>query len=231
MKRILCTSLLALAASQASAALINGGFESGTLSPWSSLGTASVSTGASYGVGSVAATEGTHAARLVTEGASAATIAAQMGVAESTLEASNSGVNATDGSLIWQSTFASAGDTFTFKWNFVEQDYTPYDDWAFYGISLNGGPANVTKFASLATVGPGSGTTINGWTTLTVNITQTGNYTFYFGIVNALDTALDSDLWIDGISGTGSLAVPEPGSLALLGVAALAGAATRRRKA
>ncbi len=56
----------------------------------------------------------------------------------------------------------------------------------------------VTKFASLASVGPDGGSTINGWSTLTVTIAQTGNYTFYFGVVNGFDSISPSELWLDG---------------------------------
>ena len=156
-----------------------------------------------------------------------------MGISEATLEASNGGLNATNGSLIYQTANANAGDKFGFHWNFVEQDYTPYDDWAFYGISYNGGPAVISKFASLATVGPGAGTTINGWETLNIDITATGSYTFYFGIVNALDTALDSRLWIDGAVAQqgGTAGVPDATStLMLLGLGLTGLAAFRKRR-
>jgi hypothetical protein len=165
-------------------------------------------------------------------------IAAQMGIDVDTFQASNDGIVATVGSMIWQSTFATAGDVLQFRWNFVETDYLPYDDWAFYGIQFESNATEVTKFASLGSVGPESGSTINGWTTLTVTITQTGNYTFYFGVVNALDDGLSSDLWIDGAyAGDTPPApvdegdeVPEPATFALL-LPLLAGVVYRSRRA
>lgn len=228
---VVCALTLQFGMASAAAGIINGGFETGDFSGWTTLGNMSVSTGASYGAaGSVNPESGTYSALLNSNNVSAANLAAAMGVSEATLEASNGGVDATNGSLLYQTVSANAGDTLSFNWNFVEQDYLPYDDWAFYGISVDGGPATVTKFASLGDVGPDPGTTVNGWETLTVNITQTGSYTFYFGIVNAIDFQLDSRLWMDGVSGSGSLgAVPEPTSLAIFGTICLF-AGGRRRK-
>jgi VPDSG-CTERM motif len=232
-KTIMVAAPVLLSMSAAQAALINGGFETGNLSGWNSLGTVGASTGVDYGVGVVNPDTGDYAALLNTEGASAADIAAQMGVSESALEATNPGRNATNGSLLWQTTAANVGDSFRFRWNFVEQDYLPFDDWAFYGISVDGGPAILSQFASLGSVGPGDGTTINGWTTLNVDITTSGTYTFYFGVVNAEDTLLDSRLWIDNVQAkvlppVGQ--VPDGGStIALLGLALTVVAGARRK--
>jgi hypothetical protein len=111
--------------------------------------------------------------------------------------------------------------------------YLPYDDYAFYGISFEGGPAQVTKFASLGSVGPGTGSTINGWETLNVLFPNTGDYTMYFGVLNVQDMGLDSELWIDGVGEPVVSGVPEPGNVMGLGLLISAGALlrSRRRKA
>lgn len=137
-------------------------------------------------------------------GATAEEIAMQMGISLETLQNSNAttdfpaGTPAPIDSLNWQTVTVNGGDFLQFRWNFVERDYLPYDDWAFYGIAFEGGPAELTMFASLGSVGPDDGATINGWETLTVNITQSGTYTFYFGVANAFDEEGESDLRLDG---------------------------------
>lgn len=239
----MCVASAALLASTSHAAIINGGFETGNLSSWTVVGNAGASTGVSYGTsGTVLPDSGTYAALVNTDGVAASTIAAAMGLTESVLEASNAGKNATNGSLIYQTVTANAGDSFRFRWNFVEQDYLPYDDWAFYGIKFNSGTTVLTKFASLGAIGPIQGTpsnntTVNGWTTLNVDITVTGTYTFYFGVVNAEDFSLDSRLWLDDVQAQvlppvdgPANGVPDGGaSIALLGLAMTAAAGFRRK--
>jgi len=236
----IAVAALAVAGSAAQAGIINGGFEAGDLSDWSSLGNVEVSTGVDYGVGVVSPFAGSYSAFLHTNGVFAFDLAAAMGVNQATLEASNPvnelrNIIAANGSLIYQTTFAAAGAAFRFKWNFVEGDVgDPYDDWAFFGISFNGGPASITKFASVETVGPGDGTTVGGWQNLSVNTAVDGSYTFFIGVVNGEDEGFDSRLWIDGVTLTappgGGESVPDAGSsVALLGLALLGFVAVRRK--
>ena len=238
LKNIVATLCLLTLSSTASAGLINAGFEDGNLTSWNTTGdvvvTQSISdfqTDSYGGIGSINTFEGMYMAQLSAGTIGANSLASIMGVTETALEATNNGANATDGSLMYQSTTANAGDSFTFNWNFVEEDYLPYDDWAFYGVQFENQATQLFKFASLGVTGPSSGASINGWESLTVNIAQTGAYKFYFGVVNTGDTALDSTLFIDGISGTGTLStdVPEPSSIAILSLGLLALIRFRKR--
>lgn len=198
----------------ASAGFINGGFESGDLSNWGSLGSAQASSGMDYGfAGAVLPDSGNWAAQLMAGAADPASIAQQMSIDLGTLNASNEETIAGNGTLIWQSVFASAGEVLRFRWNFVGYDDLPFDDWAFYGVQFESGATAITRLASVGTVGSALGTVvISGWTTLQVPITQTGNYTIYFGVLNGADNLFPSEFWLDGAESE----VPEPATLALL---------------
>lgn len=229
-KSIIISGLLALASFSSQAGLINSSFETGDLSSWNSSGLATVDGTVNYGsAGSISPFDGVNAAHLMSTGATAVELASLMGITEVVLEDSNGSANATTGSMIHQSiSNVSVGDNFTFSWNFVENDYLPFDDWAFYGISIDGGPAEVSKLASLGSVGPSAGTTINGWEQVSLDITQAGDYTFYFGIVNAVDMGINSDLWIDGVS-IDTTPVPTPSTIAIFALGII-GLAARRLK-
>ncbi|MCL4784240.1 MAG: hypothetical protein KJZ70_14505 [Bryobacterales bacterium] len=213
-----CSRILAsvvLASGLASAAILNGGFESGDLADWSAVGDVSASTGYGYvEIAFVSPDAGLYAARLIAQDTSSDTIAAQMSIDTATLAASNGGITPTDGALLWQSTFANAGDVLQFRWNFVGLDEGGiFNDWSFFGVQFESNPTVLTRLASIEDVRAAE-SEISGWTTQTISITQTGNYTLYFGVVNATDNIAPSDLWIDGVE-SGS-EVPEPATLALL---------------
>lgn len=71
-----------------------------------------------------------------------------------------------------------------------------------------------------------------GWVESDYTIAATGNYQLQFGVVNWSDTLYNSGLAISGatIGGAPITTVPEPGSIALIGAAALLGLAARRRR-
>ena len=194
------------------------------------------------GVGINTPIQGSYQAHMRTAGgAQVADLAAFLGVTEAQIEAANGNLNATNGSAIKTGVTAQAGDEITFYWRFLEQDYLPYDDYAFVTI-LTPGASGVTKFASLASVGPGDGSTLAPWTPFTYTFDTTGIHWFGFGVVNVADTSLDSDLFIDAIEGDVesvlltempeniSAETPEPGSIALLGSGLAALGAWRRRR-
>jgi hypothetical protein len=200
--------------------VLNGGFESGDASGWTSTGSVTVKETNSYAyhdqdVGSVSADEGTFAAELFTGGVDEATLAAALNVSVNELRASNLDTKVSDGSLLSQTFSASAGQTVSFRWNFVELDYSSWNDWSFYGISRNGGPATLTRLSSVRELGPLDDGTISGWQSVSFRLDQSGSYTLSFGVVNALDEAFNSYLWVDDVQLT---AVPEPTTMALVAV-------------
>lgn len=226
---------LLLASCLSSASFINGDFEIGNLSSWSAVGNVTASTGQDYpGLAIVSPDSGDFAARLISESVPGDQIAAQMSIDQNTLNASNGGAAAAAGALIWQSVFANAGDILHFRWNFVERDYEPFDDWAFYGLQYGSDAATLTRLASVGTQGPDDNGSISGWTSSAIVISQTGTYTLYFGVVNGEDGVSPADLWIDGVvlqdnsSGPGS-EVPEPATFTLL-LPVIAGLALRYRR-
>jgi len=239
----LAPSLL-LACSLSSAAFVNPGFEEGTLAGWNSVGNVNVSAGESYGPAGVVTPYGgpLWAALLNAEGVPVTSLVEELGVSTNTLEATNGGTTAFNGTLLWQTISANAGDTVQIHWNFVERD-GPNDDWSFFGVSLDGGAAELERLASAADLsGSSAGVTVGGWQTKTVNITTAGTYTFYLGVVNANSGAgtdpTASLLWVDGANLIPYEApeepgeVPEPGTVVmfLAGLACIA-AKVRLRKA
>jgi hypothetical protein len=87
-------------------------------------------------------------------------------------------------------------------------------------------------------LGPTQGCGSTGWIQMTYTFTTAGTYSLGFGVTNALDTAFDSAFAIAGVAindkpidGGGGGNVPEPGTLALAGLALASLAAVRRRKA
>lgn len=115
-----------------------------------------------------------------------------------------------------------AGDVLSGRAQFFAHDYEPFNDDAF--VSVNG---FTVFFSDVVAVG-GYGT--GALTSFRYYAATTGDYLLTAGVTNRLDALNSSELQVSGFA-VNPGAVPEPATVALLGLGMLGLAATRRRKA
>ena len=143
---------------------------------------------------------------------------------------SNGNMYPTNASFARRSVVLEAGKTYTYGWNYVSTDYTPYNDGSMVVVTGPAGPVTVNgqqKYALLGFTNPGTGNYSTGsygstgWQQIVITVTVTGTYDLAFISFNLGDTALSPILFIDEIIGTTQLngqefasVEPNPGSTA-----------------
>src|SRR4051812_551496 len=200
------------------AAVINGNFETGNLTGWSSLGSAHVVT-ASFGV---TPTEGTYQGYIESTGnftALAIDIVPFLGLTGSDIMALGQGAP-TNGTGMSQDITVSAGDTLFFDWNFLTDELNEtatFNDFAFLvvdGTAFLLSSRNTGTFDMTSPPVGFDGQT--GWSTDSYNFATGGTFKIGFGVFNVGDSGHNSVLLLDAIH----VPVPEPGTFVLMALVA-----------
>lgn len=118
----------------------------------------------------------------------------------------------TNASTISRSVYLQAGMTYSFAWQYLSTDYTPFNDGSL--ITITNGPGIPTlngqnqTFALLGFTNPGTGNYsvgsygATGWQVAVFSVPTDGTYTLGFSAFNLGDTALSPILFIDQLQGT-----------------------------
>ena len=154
-----------------------------------------------------------------------------------TLETSKNGQ---EGSGIAQSITVGDGDMLSFDWNFLTNENSrepgsSEPDFAFWSLVPEGTTSDEVNVLAIPSDADesASGTDFDdqtGFESVSNYVLTSGTYLLGFGVVDVEDKDVNSALLIDNVQVTAApTAVPEPGSLALLGLGTV-GLAWRRRR-
>jgi hypothetical protein len=140
----------------------------------------------------------------------------------------------TDASWMKRTMTLTAGTTYSFAWNYVSTDYTPFNDGSMVTLVHSTNASIVPtlnnsqqRYGLLGFTNPGTGNYATdsygstGWQKIIFTVPQTGDYVLGFATFNLGDTALSPILFVDEIQGTTLLngasfgpIAPNPGSTA-----------------
>ena len=188
-----------LVAGVASATIINGSFETGDTTGFSVGGDVNVITSTTSAGGNVyTATDGKYFAQINSN------------------SSEYCGSFGGTCSYLLASVDVTAGNSLSFDWAFLTDDYAPYYDMAFFVGD------DIAILASVSSVGDFGET---GWQTFSWTADSTGTYDFYWISSNWLDDVGNSELLVDNFH-----LIPEPASIALLSLGVLGMGAVARRK-
>ena len=227
MKRILIALMLVCSNAWAQ----NLGFESGNLSGWTAsggevsvVGTTNVSPGGGknwtinpYGT-KMAQIQPTGGVQFNTATASLGLSSAENTAIRNYLTSLGGNSTPTNAGWIKREITLQAGTTYTFGWNYVSTDYTPFNDGSMMTLT-HATNASVTpnlnnsqlRYALLGFTNPGTGNYATdsygstGWQMARFTVPETGTYVLGFASFNLGDTALSPLLFIDEIQGTTTL--------------------------
>ena len=225
------------------------GFESGDLTGWASAGGVAVVGSDSHSLGGNEWTVnpyGDFMARLFPSGSIMFdTATSQLGLSsvENTAirdflifqsQTGGGNPNPTNAAWIKRTVELQAGVTYTFAWNYLSTDYTPFNDGSMMTL-VHSTNSNITptlnneqqRYALLGFTNPGTGNystgsySSTGWQIATITVPESGTYFLGFTAFNLGDTALSPILFIDELQGTTTLngqpfgpVAPNEGSLA-----------------
>ncbi len=225
--------LLVLTCSLLFGNVLNGGFEDagGSLAEWTVFGTVQASAGNDYPP-QINPDAGSTAARIISGAIGVADLETDLGLQSGDLGMIADGDAPTVGSAISQTINVLAGQYLTFRWNYASSESFPFNDYSFFGYALNGGGSGVFRLSSadeLPPFGQDDSVKVSGWQTGSYLFAESGQYTIFFGSLDAGDTIIPSDLWIDSVGLGDGAAIPEPSALVLSGLGLLGVLALRKR--
>lgn len=212
----------ALTTSSAYAASVtNSGFETGNFTGWTTTGVTTV-VGNEIGTSPVA---GNFQALLSTAGTvSDSALETFLGLSSGSLDSLGNG-NATAGSAIKQTITVTAGEVFSFSYNFLTNEATPssFNDFGFFSVvNANQSLQELADTSSSFITSLTSFNEETGYQPGSFTFGNAGTYTIGFGVVDEGDSIVDSALLVD--------TEPVPTPALLPGLISMGVAAFRRRK-
>jgi len=218
-KRLVLVSLALLLAMcvPAIAGVTNMGFETGDFTGWQTDGNVAVVTaGCStiYPYHCASPGGGTYMALLTAGSVPISQLSADLGIDLSLYYPS-----ATNGSAIWQTFYSVPGTPVSFAYNFLGNDYLPFNDAAAFTTWVS--PSGSTYLLTLGDIGGVGNYGTTGWQYWSNTTAQSGYYTIGFVVFNDADNILNSQLLVD---------TPEPTTMLLAGSGVLLLAKKLRKK-
>ena len=231
---VIAAVIAILFASNATAAVTNGGFAGNSLTGWSFLGDVTTQSGGAFLTTASLTNQDDFpedAGTFNASGLSAYDIAlggfeAFAGLNAGELDAPDF---AYEGSLLKQTFSVNAGDTLSFNWNMFSNEggeLSPNPDYAF--VAINGAFIKLSS-ASSAVIPSVPYDFSTGAGAFNQTFANASSVTLAFGVVDLTDYGVTSALWLDNVKLVAA-PVPEPETYALLLAGlGLIGAVSRRR--